>query len=94
MSKPGILLVEDDPDQEFTLMALQEARTPDSVYVAKGGEALRLDDRILVVDNDELIRSIFAERLTVEGYSCVTAGNGREALAPSTRGNPDRGKLQ
>ena len=43
MSKPGILLVEDDPDHaQPTLMALQEARIPDSVYVAKGGEeALR-----------------------------------------------------
>jgi DNA-binding NtrC family response regulator len=82
MSKSGILLVEDDPDQtQLTLMALQEARIPDSAYVAKGGEeALRLDDRILVVDDDELIRSILAERLTIEGYSCMTAGNGREAL--------------
>jgi len=82
MSKPGVLLVEDDPDHaQPTLMALQEARIPDSVYVAKGGgEALRLDDRILVVDDDELVRSILADRLTIEGYSCMTAGNGREAL--------------
>jgi putative nucleotidyltransferase with HDIG domain len=68
-------------------MALQEARILDSVYVAKGGEeALCLDDRILVVDDSELIRSILAERLTIEGYSCMTAGNGREALDLFYRG--------
>ncbi len=39
-----------------------------------------MDDRILVVDDEELICSIFAERLTIEGYPCMTAGNGREAL--------------
>ena len=39
-----------------------------------------LEDRILVVDDEELICSIFAKRLKKEGYSCITANNGREAL--------------
>jgi DNA-binding NtrC family response regulator len=36
--------------------------------------------QILIVDDDERICSIIARRLTSEGYSCVTANNGREAL--------------
>jgi len=39
-----------------------------------------LEDRILVVDDEEMICSIFARRLIKEGYACVTASNGREAL--------------
>ena len=39
-----------------------------------------LEDRILVVDDEEVICSILARRLTREGYSCVTANNGKEAL--------------
>jgi len=39
-----------------------------------------LEDQILVVDDEELICSIFAKRLKKEGYSCITANNGREAL--------------
>jgi putative nucleotidyltransferase with HDIG domain len=39
-----------------------------------------LEDRILIVDDEEVICSIFARRLTKEGYTCVTANNGREAL--------------
>jgi len=39
-----------------------------------------LEDRILIVDDEEVICSIFARRLTKEGYACVTANNGREAL--------------
>ncbi len=39
-----------------------------------------LEDQILVVDDEELICSIFAKRLKKEGYSCITANNGKEAL--------------
>ena len=39
-----------------------------------------MEDQILVVDDEELICSIFAKRLKKEGYSCITANNGREAL--------------
>jgi len=39
-----------------------------------------VEDRILVVDDEEMICSILARRLTREGYSCVTAPNGKEAL--------------
>ena len=39
-----------------------------------------MEDRLLVVDDEELICSIFAKRLKKEGYSCITANNGREAL--------------
>jgi len=39
-----------------------------------------LEHRILIVDDEEMICSILDRRLTQEGYSCVTAHNGREAL--------------
>jgi putative nucleotidyltransferase with HDIG domain len=39
-----------------------------------------LEDRILIVDDEEVICSILARRLTREGYTCVTANDGREAL--------------
>jgi len=39
-----------------------------------------LEDRILIVDDEEMICSILARRLAREGYSCITANNGREAL--------------
>ena len=39
-----------------------------------------MEDRILIVDDEELICRLLAQRLKGEGYSCVTANNGREAL--------------
>lgn len=39
-----------------------------------------MEDRILIVDDEEVICSILARRLTGEGYFCVTANNGRGAL--------------
>jgi putative nucleotidyltransferase with HDIG domain len=39
-----------------------------------------MEDRILVVDDEEVICSILARRLTREGYLCSTANNGKEAL--------------
>jgi putative two-component system response regulator len=37
-------------------------------------------DRILIVDDEKMIYSIIAQRLAKEGYSCMMANNGREAL--------------
>jgi len=39
-----------------------------------------MEERILIVDDEETICSMFYRRLTREGYSCVTAQNGKEAL--------------
>lgn len=39
-----------------------------------------MEERILVVDDEEMICHIMSQRLTREGYSCVTARNGKEAL--------------
>jgi len=39
-----------------------------------------MEDRILIVDDEEAICSVLARRLTREGYACVTASNGKEAL--------------
>jgi len=40
-----------------------------------------MEDRILIVDDEELICRLLAQKLTSEGYSCVTAHSGREALS-------------
>src|SRR4030067_2331497 len=42
---------------------------------------IELEDRILIVDDEKMIYSIVARRLAKEGYACVMANNGREALA-------------
>jgi len=39
-----------------------------------------LEDRILIVDDEKMIYSVIARRLAKEGYPCVMANNGREAL--------------
>jgi putative two-component system response regulator len=39
-----------------------------------------MEDRILIVDDESTICSLMDRRLTREGYSCVTANNGKEAL--------------
>jgi putative nucleotidyltransferase with HDIG domain len=39
-----------------------------------------MEEQILIVDDEEMISSILSRRLIQEGYSCVTAHNGREAL--------------
>jgi DNA-binding NtrC family response regulator len=39
-----------------------------------------MEDRILIVDDEEMICDMLSRRLTKEGYSCVTAHSGREAL--------------
>jgi DNA-binding response OmpR family regulator len=44
---------------------------------------------ILVVDDEERIRSLLAAYLTQEGFRVVTAANGREALSVATRERPD-----
>ena len=41
---------------------------------------MSVEDRILIVDDEEMISSILSRRLIQEGYSCVTAHNGKEAL--------------
>jgi putative two-component system response regulator len=39
-----------------------------------------MEERILIVDDEEMICDMLSRRLTQEGYSCVTAHSGREAL--------------
>ena len=39
-----------------------------------------MEDRILIVDDEQMICDILVQRLAREGYSCLSANNGREAL--------------
>src|SRR4051812_25391763 len=45
------------------------------------GSVLRHGTELLVVDDDEELRSLLAQSLQEHGYSVTTAPNGREALA-------------
>ncbi len=57
--------------------------TPIPHTVESAYRTLALDDRkatILVVDDEESIRDIVSRRLEEEGYTCVTAADGKEAL--------------
>ncbi len=40
-----------------------------------------MEERILIVDDEEMICNLVARRLAKEGYSCSTAHNGKEALS-------------
>jgi len=40
--------------------------------------------KILVVDDEESIRTIIARRLELDGYMCITAPNGKEAVKTAT----------
>jgi len=40
-----------------------------------------LEDRILIVDDEEMMCSLLSRRLSGEGYSCVTANTGKQALS-------------
>lgn len=44
---------------------------------------------VLVVEDDELQRTLYEEELTDEGYRVLTAGDGREALVIAGNDKPD-----
>jgi DNA-binding response OmpR family regulator len=45
--------------------------------------------RVLVVDDDEVIRQLIAVNLTLEGFEVVTAVDGRDCLEKVAEVNPD-----
>jgi len=49
-----------------------------SIEKEKGGAFV--EDRILIADDEEIICTVLSQRLTREGFLCVTAYNGKEAL--------------
>jgi CheY-like chemotaxis protein len=48
-----------------------------------------MENRILVVEDNEALRTIYEEELGKEGYDVTTARNGFEALAQLNRGKAD-----
>ena len=46
-----------------------------------------MEDQILIVDDEKIICSVIAQRLKREGYSCVTAQNGKEGFEYFCKGN-------
>jgi DNA-binding response OmpR family regulator len=44
-------------------------------------EESSMEDRILIVDDEEVICNVLDRRLTREGYFCTTAHNGKSPLS-------------
>jgi putative two-component system response regulator len=57
---------------------------PNTGVARQGGEMERLTARILVVDDEESIRTGVSRRLQAEGYACTMAASGNEALAKAS----------
>ena len=45
--------------------------------------------KVMVVEDDASLREIYSIRITAEGYTVVSAGDGEEALAVAVREKPD-----
>ena len=45
--------------------------------------------KVMVVEDDAALREIYSIRVTAEGYTVVSAGDGEEALATAVREKPD-----
>ena len=45
--------------------------------------------KVMIVEDDAALREIYGIRITAEGYTVVTAGDGEEALAVAVREKPD-----
>lgn len=45
--------------------------------------------KILVIEDDELLREIYATKLSMEEFDVVTACDGADGLAKATANNPD-----
>ena len=45
-----------------------------------------MEERILIVDDEEMVCSLLTRRLAKERYICLTAQNGKEALSHFYKG--------
>jgi len=48
-----------------------------------------MDEKILIVEDEEGLRLLYEEELKAEGYEVLTAQNGREAIQQLEGGKPD-----
>ena len=48
-----------------------------------------MNERVLVIDDDEGVRDAVKMTLEYEGYECVLARSGQEGLDQGTRESPD-----
>jgi DNA-binding response OmpR family regulator len=46
-------------------------------------------NRVLIIEDDELLREVYATKLELEGFAVVTARNGAEGLEKATSSEPD-----
>jgi len=64
----------------FTIKLGKRAEVNPPRYILSEKEVF-LEDRILIVDDEARICEVMERRLTLEGYSCTVASNGKEALS-------------
>ena len=64
-------------------------QNPPSATTPAEQHAEGVPERILVVEDDKVIRALVTTTLESRGISFLTAATGREALAEASRANPD-----
>jgi signal transduction histidine kinase/CheY-like chemotaxis protein len=60
-------------------------RSPGPSGTAEATQEKRITEKILVVEDDEGVRTMIADALTAQGYEILSATNGREALSELDR---------
>jgi len=48
-----------------------------------------MENKILIVEDEESLRALYEEELKGEGYAVLTAANGKEAISQLEEGKPD-----
>jgi CheY-like chemotaxis protein len=67
----------------------EDAHTPPKTITTTPNRATRGPRRVLVVDDDEVIRRLIAVNLTLEGFDVATAVDGQDCLEKATAIAPD-----
>jgi DNA-binding response OmpR family regulator len=81
------------PKTQYQSVNYLRTRDQNGAHPATGADSLtRVTQglgRVLVVDDDEVIRQLIAVNLTLEGFDVVTAVDGRDCLEKVTEVGPD-----